>query len=189
MWKKEDAQNRDTVEPETAARRERPAPPRSPGDRATIGRSITIRGEVTGDEDLVIQGRIEGSVDLKQHSVTVGPEGEVTANIRGRLVTIEGHVEGDLNADEWVVLRDSARVEGDISAPRVTVEDGAYFRGGIDMGDTGRAGPGGEKKSSERPRGEKTRSEPVKAESGGESKTAAEGTSTDRGTESTQRTG
>ena len=71
---------------------------------ATIGRSIKIKGEVTGDEDLMIQGRVEGSVDLKQHSVTVGADGEVKASITARVVTVEGKVEGDLTAEEQVVL-------------------------------------------------------------------------------------
>jgi cytoskeletal protein CcmA (bactofilin family) len=90
---------------------------------------------VTGDEDLLIQGRVDGSVDLKQHSVTVGREGEVKANIIGRVVTVEGKVEGNLSADEQVILRASATVQGDISAPRVVLEDGARFRGGVDMGE------------------------------------------------------
>ena len=118
----------------------RPVPPST--ERATIGRSITIRGEVTGDEDLLIQGRVEGSVDLKQHSVTVGPEGQVKASIGGRIVTVEGRVEGNLTAQEQIILRKSAWVQGDIAAPRVVLEDGASFRGGVDMGDAtgGRAG-------------------------------------------------
>jgi cytoskeletal protein CcmA (bactofilin family) len=103
------------------------------GERAAIGRSITIRGEVTGEEDLLIQGRVEGSVDLKEQAVTVGREGTVKANISGRMVTVEGEVEGDLTALEQVILRSSARVQGDITAPRVVLEDGATFRGGIDM--------------------------------------------------------
>ena len=102
---------------------------------AIIGRSITIRGEVTGEKDVLIQGRVEGSVDLKQHSVTVGPEGEVKASISGRIVTVEGRVEGDLTGDEQIILRQSAWVQGDIAAPRVVLEDGVNFRGGVDMGD------------------------------------------------------
>jgi cytoskeletal protein CcmA (bactofilin family) len=137
MWKKEDAEKGTVAQPETPGHADRPAPRRTGGDPATIGRSITIRGEVTGDEDLVIQGRVEGSVDLKQHSVTVGPEGEVKADINGRVVTVEGHVEGNLRADEQVVLRSSARVHGDISAPRIMLEDGAYFRGGVEMAEAG----------------------------------------------------
>ena len=139
MWKKDDtpAPTPD-VQPQAAPRvveRSAPAPTSAVGQRATIGRSIAIRGDVTGDEDLVIQGRIEGSVNLKQHSVTVGPEGEVKASVLGRIVTVEGRVEGDIVGDEQVILRSSARVQGDITAPRVVLEDGARFRGGIDMGE------------------------------------------------------
>jgi cytoskeletal protein CcmA (bactofilin family) len=102
---------------------------------ATIGRSIVVKGEVSGDEDLLIQGRIEGSVDLEKHTVTVGPDGHVKADITGRHVTVEGRVEGDLRALEQVVLRASAKVQGDITAPRVVLEDGAAFKGGVDMGE------------------------------------------------------
>jgi cytoskeletal protein CcmA (bactofilin family) len=104
-------------------------------ERATIGRSITINGDVTGDEDLLIQGKVDGTVNLKQHSVTIGPEGEVRANITARVAVIEGKVEGNVVADEQVVLRSTARVQGDIAAPRVVLEDGARFRGGVDMGE------------------------------------------------------
>jgi cytoskeletal protein CcmA (bactofilin family) len=104
-------------------------------DRATIGRSITLRGDVTGDEDLLIQGHVEGTVDLHQHSVTVGSEGEVVASILGRVVTVEGRVEGNISGTEQVVLRSSALVKGDIRAPRVVLENGARFRGLVDMGE------------------------------------------------------
>ncbi len=141
MWKKEETQKRTTT---PGADRPPSQEQRQPGpqgaERATIGRSITIKGEVTGDEDLLIQGRVEGSVDLKQHSVTVGPEGEVKADISGRVITVEGVVDGNLAADEQVILRDSARLQGDITAPRVMLEDGAYFRGSVEMTEAGRRG-------------------------------------------------
>ena len=104
-------------------------------NRATIGPSITIKGEVSGNEDLLIQGRVEGSIDLKERAVTVGPDGKVNADIDGRVVTVEGRVEGNLQALEQVILKSSARVQGDIKAPRVVLEDGASFRGMVDMGD------------------------------------------------------
>ena len=136
MWKKQEAEA-GTPKPRTQATMpmERPAPATASGERAIIGRSITIHGEVTGDEDLLIQGRVEGSVHLKEHSITVGPDGEVKASIIGRVVTVEGRVEGNLTADERVVLQSSAWVQGDIAAPRLVLEDGARFRGGVDMGD------------------------------------------------------
>jgi cytoskeletal protein CcmA (bactofilin family) len=104
-----------------------------PGDRAIIGPSITIKGDVTGEEDLVIQGRVEGKVDLTQHNVTVGTNGRVKANVFGRSVTVEGEVEGDLHAEEHIAIRKSGKVHGNVSAPRVTIEDGAMFKGSIDM--------------------------------------------------------
>lgn len=137
MWKKDDVtEGRPTPpRPETAPPRNDPPRGRpAAGERATIGRSITIRGEVSGDEDLLIQGRVDGSVDLGQHSVTVGPEGQVKAGISGRVVTVEGEVQGDLEGQEQVILRSTAKVQGDIKAPRVVLEDGANFRGGVDMG-------------------------------------------------------
>jgi cytoskeletal protein CcmA (bactofilin family) len=137
MWKKEDTPDPlPTPRPEPVPGFERVVPPRPAGERATIGRSITINGQVSGDEDLLIQGRVDGSVNLKQHAVTVGPEGEIKADITARLITVEGRVEGNLGAQEQVILRGSAVVEGNITAPRVVLEDGARFRGGVDMGDT-----------------------------------------------------
>jgi cytoskeletal protein CcmA (bactofilin family) len=108
----------------------------SSGASAVIGPSITVKGDVSGDEDLVILGRVQGTVNLAQHNVTVGPSGKVKADVRGKMVIVEGEVEGDLKAQEQIVLRHTARVEGSISAPRVALEDGAVFRGGIEMDST-----------------------------------------------------
>jgi len=136
MWKKDEATGMEPQGVDTPPRPTHAARPSSPaGSRAVIGPSITIRGEVSGDEDLLIQGRVEGSVDLELHAVTVGGEGRVNANITARIVTVEGEVEGDLKAKEQVILRGSARVKGDLTAPRVVLEDGANFRGLVDMGD------------------------------------------------------
>jgi cytoskeletal protein CcmA (bactofilin family) len=140
MWKKDDPMPQPYVpqtQPEIVPRPERTmqATSTSTPEMATIGRSISIQGQVTGNEDLLIQGKVDGSVDLQQHSVTVGPDGEVHASIVGRVVMVEGKVEGNITADEQVILRSSASVQGDITAPRVVLEDGARFRGGVDMGD------------------------------------------------------
>jgi len=134
MWKKEEGMATPQSQPGTAPQNESPRQSVSAPERATIGRSITIRGDVGGDEDLLIQGQVDGSVNLDLHSVTVGSEGRVNANISGRVVVVEGQVEGDLNAKEQIILRSSAQVMGDISAPRVVLEDGASFRGLVDMG-------------------------------------------------------
>lgn len=139
MWKKDDAPKPEARTPrreieESPVPEGRPDPTPSEKERAAIGRSIKIRGEVSGNEDLLIQGEIDGSVDLEEQAVTVGEKGTVKADIRGRVITVEGHVEGNLAAQEQVILMRSAEVKGDITAPRVVLEDGAQFRGGIDMG-------------------------------------------------------
>jgi len=138
MWKKDETPEQATEprrEPPRETRERSGSTPPAGGPPAAIGRSIRIRGEVSGDEDLLIQGHVDGTVNLGQHAVTVGSEGEVKADITARLVTVEGRVVGDLTAQEQVILRGSARVEGDITAPRVVLEDGAKFRGGVDMGE------------------------------------------------------
>ena len=119
----------------------RASSPPGGGGPAVFGPSITIKGDVTGDEDLLIQGRVEGSVDLAQHNVTIGPSGKVKAGVSGRMVVVEGEVEGDLRAVEQIILRRTAKVEGSLSAPRVALEDGASFRGGIEMDSAKKAGP------------------------------------------------
>jgi cytoskeletal protein CcmA (bactofilin family) len=133
MFKKDgtDAPSAQPRPPQSAAARA-PSPHRT-GGPATIGPSISFKGDVSGDEDLMIQGRIEGKVKLTKHNVTIGPEGRVKADVHGRTVVVEGQVEGDLRGEEQIILRHTARVEGSIAAPRVTLEDGAVFRGGIEM--------------------------------------------------------
>jgi cytoskeletal protein CcmA (bactofilin family) len=119
-------------QPPAVAAGEKPMSERA-SERAIIGPSIAIKGDVTGEEDLLIQGRIEGKVDLKQHSVTIGSNGRIKADVHGRTVTVEGEVEGDLHGEEQIVVRRSGRVRGNVVAPRVTIEDGAVFQGSIDM--------------------------------------------------------
>jgi cytoskeletal protein CcmA (bactofilin family) len=139
VWKKDDEQ---AQRPTPASAQTAPARPEAARQTparsgfATIGPSIVIRGEVTGDEDLLIQGQVDGSVTLGLHAVTIGDGGRVKAGITGRVITVEGAVEGDLKAEEQIVLRGSARVKGDLTAPRVVLEDGASFRGLVDMGKT-----------------------------------------------------
>ena len=100
---------------------------------AVVGAKIRFKGELIGEEDLLIQGKIEGTVDLKGHSLTVGDKGEVKANVSARTVNIEGRVDGDLYGEECIAIRSSSRVQGNIKAERVVLEDGAKFRGSIDM--------------------------------------------------------
>ncbi|MCA8967399.1 MAG: polymer-forming cytoskeletal protein [Planctomycetes bacterium] len=110
-----------------------PPPSRAARDAATIGPSIHINGDLSGEEDLVVQGRVEGTITLKQNTLRVGKEGHVSATVRARVIDVEGRVEGDMNGEEQVVLHKSAQVTGNISAPRVTLEDGCRFKGSIDM--------------------------------------------------------
>ena len=131
---------------------ERVAPTTNQKGRSVIGRSISIKGEITGNEDLLIQGQVDGSVELKKHSVTVGIDGVVKANISSKFVTVEGKVEGNLSAEVQIVLRSSASVQGDITSPRIVLEDGGLFRGGVDTGEGAERG-----KPSTRPAAESRR--------------------------------
>jgi cytoskeletal protein CcmA (bactofilin family) len=98
-----------------------------------IGPSIKIKGNLSGNEDLVIQGRIDGEVLLKRNQVTVGPNGKVKANIHGKSICVEGEVRGDLVGSEEVIIRASGKVQGNIVSPRVTLDNGSKFKGSIDM--------------------------------------------------------
>ncbi len=101
--------------------------------QATIGPSISIKGDVSGEEDLLVEGRVEGAISLARQSVTVGSGGWVKADIHGRKICVEGEVYGNLHGEEEVVIRKTGKVEGNATAPRVSLENGANFRGSIDM--------------------------------------------------------
>lgn len=118
------------AEPESAPHR---APEPASGGRAVIGPSIDLTGNLVGSEDLYVEGRIQGKIDLAQNALTVGPKGRVSAEVHARVVHVEGEVDGNLRGEEVIVLRKSARVRGDLTAPRVVIEDGARFKGTIDM--------------------------------------------------------
>lgn len=96
---------------------------------AEIGSTIVIKGEVTAREDLVISGRIEGSIEVVGHSITVNPGAKVAADIQARAIVVAGQVKGTMSADERVELASTAAVEGEISAPVLRMDDGAVFRG------------------------------------------------------------
>jgi cytoskeletal protein CcmA (bactofilin family) len=100
---------------------------------ASIGKSVLIKGELSGSEDLYLDGEVEGSVDLKDHSLIVGPNGRVRANIHARDVVIHGKIDGNVYGMERVELKKSAILMGDISTQRIVIEDGAYFKGAIDI--------------------------------------------------------
>jgi len=100
---------------------------------AAIGPSISIVGDVTGEEDLTILGKVQGKVELPQHSVTVGESGRVDADIRAKIVSVAGEVHGNLLAGEQILIRKTATMLGNLTAPRVGLEDGCCFRGSVEM--------------------------------------------------------
>ena len=115
-----------------------PAAPSRPvatttADQATIGKSLVIKGEVTGSESLYIDGRVEGSINLSGNRVTVGRNGVVAANINAREIVVLGKVRGNLTASDRVDIRSDGSLTGDVIAARISIEDGAFFKGGIDI--------------------------------------------------------
>lgn len=102
-----------------------------------IGKSVVIKGELNGSEDLTIEGQVEGKIELRQNVLTIGPNGRIKAQVFAKSVIILGEVTGNVTATEKVDIRDNGSVDGDITAPRVAIAEGAHFRGSIDMQRTG----------------------------------------------------
>src|SRR5437899_10399457 len=100
---------------------------------ASIGKSIVINGELSGSEDLTIEGRVDGKIELRDHVLTVGSNGRIKAQVSAKAIVVLGQVTGNLNATEKVDIKESGSVEGDIVAPRVAIADGSHFKGSIDM--------------------------------------------------------
>ena len=111
---------------------------RSGSSPAILGNTVAIKGEISGNEDLVINGQIEGSVTLGGYVVTVGPEGRVTADVFASEVEVEGAIEGDIVAEEKITIRAEGKVIGNIKAPRVVLEEGCQFKGSVAMDTTAR---------------------------------------------------
>ena len=109
-------------------------------DQATIGKSRVIKGEVSGSESLYIDGRVEGSINLSGNRVTIGRNGVVAANINAREIVVLGKVRGNLTASDRVDIRSDGSLTGDVVAARISIEDGAFFKGGIDIRKAGAAG-------------------------------------------------
>ena len=104
-------------------------------DRALVnlGKSIVIKGEVSGHEDLTIDGKVVGKVSLQEHNLTVGKHGRLDAELVAKRVIIMGHVTGNVRASEKVDILEGGQLDGDITAPRLSIADGAHFRGKVDM--------------------------------------------------------
>jgi cytoskeletal protein CcmA (bactofilin family) len=146
MWKRDEA-----VKPAGQAAPPAPAPapaapavsapaparaeePRASRDVVNIGKSVVIKGELNGSEDLTIEGHVEGKIELRDHVLTIGPNGKIKAEIYAKAVIVLGEVAGNVSATEKVDIRDRGSVDGDIVSPRVAIAEGAHFRGSVDMG-------------------------------------------------------
>ena len=150
MWKRDDAAKpsapagqgpapaQHSPAPLTAEPTSRPAPASDPqrGQERTvvnIGKSVVIKGELNGSEDLTIEGQVEGKIELRQNVLTIGANARIKAQVFAKAVIILGEVTGNVSASEKVDIRDNGSVDGDIAAPRVAIAEGAHFRGSIDM--------------------------------------------------------
>ena len=102
-------------------------------DNVNIGKSVVIKGELSGSEDLTIEGHVEGRIDLKENVLTIGPNGKIKAEVFAKAVIVLGEVTGNVTASEKVDIRDNGSVDGDIASPRVAIAEGAHFRGSVDM--------------------------------------------------------
>jgi len=146
MWKRDDA-----VKPAGAADGPRTETLRTSGSDTvstgisgtpgTIGKSVVIKGELSASEDLTIEGQVEGKVELKNNTLTIGANGKIKASVFAKAVVVQGEVTGNIHASEKIDIRDAGSVDGDLASPRVAIADGAHFRGSIDMQRTGSVKP------------------------------------------------
>jgi cytoskeletal protein CcmA (bactofilin family) len=146
MWKRDDA-----VKPAGTTDGPRTETPRTSGSDTvstgisttpgTIGKSVVIKGELSASEDLTIEGQVEGKVELKNNTLTIGANGKIKASVFAKAVVVQGEVTGNIHASEKIDIRDAGSVDGDLASPRVAIADGAHFRGSIDMQRTGGAKP------------------------------------------------
>lgn len=141
MWKRDEA-----VKPTNQAATPAPAPTvpasvaapqadsrRIERDLVNIGKSVVIKGELSGSEDLTIEGHVEGKIELKDNVLTIGPNGRIKAAVFAKAVIVLGEVNGNIAASEKVDIRDGGSVDGDIVSPKVAIAEGAHFRGSVDM--------------------------------------------------------
>lgn len=100
---------------------------------ATIGKAVMVKGQIFSREDLVIDGEVEGTVEAQEHRVTVGPNGKVHAGVKAREIVVQGSIQGNVEAADKIDIKKDARLVGDIKTARIVIEDGAYFKGSIDI--------------------------------------------------------
>src|SRR5436190_9346508 len=142
MWKRDEAVK--PVSPPPAAQPPASTPVGAPApksdvrthmekDIVNIGKSVVIKGELNGSEDLTIEGHVEGTIQLKDHVLTIGPNGKIKAQVFAKSVIVLGEVTGNVTASDKVDIRDNGSVDGDIISPRVAIAEGAHFRGSVDM--------------------------------------------------------
>jgi len=122
-----------TPTPQASAPVAQPETRRMDRDMVHIGKSVIIKGELAGSEDLTIEGHVEGKIELKDHVLTIGPNGRIKAQVFAKAVIVLGEVNGNVSATEKVDIRDGGSVDGDIISPRVAIAEGAHFRGSVDM--------------------------------------------------------
>jgi cytoskeletal protein CcmA (bactofilin family) len=149
MWKRDEAPRPGSGQPAAAPQ---PVTPVAAGPRpeptihmekdiVNIGKSVVIKGELNGSEDLTIEGHVEGTIQLKDHVLTIGPNGRIKAQVFAKAVIVLGEVTGNVTATDKVDIRDNGSVDGDIVSPRVAIAEGAHFRGSVDMQRKGAAAP------------------------------------------------
>jgi cytoskeletal protein CcmA (bactofilin family) len=143
MWKRDEAVRPPSGQP-AAPQPPAPVSAGAPGPRldavhslerdiVNIGKSVVIKGELNGSEDLTIEGHVEGTIQLRDHVLTIGPNGKIKAQVFAKAVIVLGEVVGNVTASDKVDIRDNGSVDGDIVSPRVAIAEGAHFRGSVDM--------------------------------------------------------
>ncbi len=144
MWKRDEAVRPASGQPAAAPQPVAPAQAGAPAYRSetsphmekdivNIGKSVVIKGELNGSEDLTIEGHVEGTIQLRDNVLTIGPNGKIKAQVFAKAVIVLGEVTGNVTASDKVDIRDNGSVDGDIVAPRVAIAEGAHFRGSVDM--------------------------------------------------------
>jgi cytoskeletal protein CcmA (bactofilin family) len=160
MWKRDEAVKPSGPAAATPVAGPPPAAPVPPArvddarpsgrDVVNIGKSVVIKGELNGSEDLTVEGNVEGRVELRDHVLTIGPNGRIKAEVFAKAVIVLGEITGNVTASEKVDIRDKGSVDGDIVAPRVAIAEGAHFRGSVDMQRAGGA-KGAQPKADQKP--------------------------------------